>query len=458
MAIPVVILHGYGGSPKGWEKMADRLVEKHGGPVTRVFLGDFKTKEDDLVYGDLSEGLDQELKKQAKRGRLGRLGPRSFSIIAHSTGAPVVRHWLQCYYGDTPDKIPLKHLVLLAPANFGSRLAHHGNAEYGRFINFLMEPGWENWETGRNILDGLELASPFTWDLAMGDILKPGGHGPNPHVLNADGFYTSVIIGNQPYTGRIQRRFPARAEAGSDGTVRIAAAALSSRRVNIDFAKKPLQFSATDGYSEVPLAVVPGVNHSDVKTDRRVLDLVLKALRVDGDASFTQTKQHFAETTANTLSGNADALTHEYQQLVVRVVDDTGAPVHDYDFDFEVYDAQRKEDVDRTDAFNETKKHVHTYTRDKSYRCFFADYTELQRLIKRLPRGHNVYLSMIAKDISRKVTYETSDTTRVPLWGPAAAHDVSFFAANTTTLVSITLDRRARDDLFDIRLRQTQRG
>ena len=451
MTLPVVILHGYGGKSKGWEGMASFLGGKVDGPVSDIFLGSYESKEDDLVFGDLSEGLEREL--QARIDLLGGLGPRSFNLVAHSTGALVVRHWLQQYYSQRPEAIPLQNLVLLAPANFGSRLAHQGNASYGRFLNFVQEREWGSWETGRNILNGLELASPFTYDLAHGDVLRTSSFGNSARLLNADGFYTSVIIGNQPYTGRVERRIPGRGESGSDGTVRIAAASLRTRKLMIDFSRKPTGFQVTEGLSKVPLAVVPGVNHSDIKYPEQTptaSDLVFKALSVEDDASFGALSLEFDKITQATLNGT-DANSHEYQQFVTRVTDDAGHGVRDYHLDFEVYDGQGDEVWKASDELNDKKLHVHTNSQDPSYRCFFVDYTALSSKIAALPLDHQVTLSLIASDISRDIRYRTDDSTRFELHGPRVAQEqIRFFAGSTTTLVDIKLDRMARSDLFEM--------
>ena len=55
-------------------------------------------------------------------------GRRRFACITHSTGGPVVREWLDRYHAQpgTLDACPMSHLVMLAPANFGSALAQLG--------------------------------------------------------------------------------------------------------------------------------------------------------------------------------------------------------------------------------------------------------------------------------------------------------------------------------------------
>ena len=48
----------------------------------------------------------------------------------HSTGALVVRDWLPRHF--TPARAPVKRLVMLAPAYFGSHLTHKGRSFTGR--------------------------------------------------------------------------------------------------------------------------------------------------------------------------------------------------------------------------------------------------------------------------------------------------------------------------------------
>jgi hypothetical protein len=85
------------------------------------------------------------------------LDPFSLDVIVHSTGGPVVRHWLNHYLQDVCGgdlaRCPVRSLIMLAPANFGSRLAAQGG-----------------FETGKRILEGIELGSPVLWRIAHGDL------------------------------------------------------------------------------------------------------------------------------------------------------------------------------------------------------------------------------------------------------------------------------------------------
>ena len=57
-----------------------------------------------------------------------------FACITHSTGGPVVRDWWNRYYLEPRQapRCPMSHLVMLAPANFGSALAQLGKGRLSR--------------------------------------------------------------------------------------------------------------------------------------------------------------------------------------------------------------------------------------------------------------------------------------------------------------------------------------
>lgn len=76
-----------------------------------------------MTVDDIARGFDRALRDLP--GADGVVP--EFSCITHSTGGPVVRHWIECYYGASGLRnCPLKHLVMLAPANHGSALAVRG--------------------------------------------------------------------------------------------------------------------------------------------------------------------------------------------------------------------------------------------------------------------------------------------------------------------------------------------
>lgn len=76
----------------------------------------------------------------------------------HSAGVPVLRDWLTHHFDLA--STPVKHLLILAPANFDSPLTHKGCSFIGRVLK-----GWNRFvgQTGTQVLKGLGLGSSYSW-------------------------------------------------------------------------------------------------------------------------------------------------------------------------------------------------------------------------------------------------------------------------------------------------------
>ncbi len=70
-------------------------------------------------------------------------------LVVHSTGALVARHWLTSQY--QADQHPVRRLVMLAPANFGSHLAHKGRSFPGRVVKGFSSQ--RRFHTGTRLLE-----------------------------------------------------------------------------------------------------------------------------------------------------------------------------------------------------------------------------------------------------------------------------------------------------------------
>jgi hypothetical protein len=67
----------------------------------------------------------------------------------------------QRFYAVSKDRVcPMSHLIMLAPANFGSALAQLGKSRISR-----LKTWFEGVEPGTGVLDWLELGSPEAWKL-----------------------------------------------------------------------------------------------------------------------------------------------------------------------------------------------------------------------------------------------------------------------------------------------------
>ena len=317
MAKPLLVfVHGwsvtststYGDLPARLKREAAR----RGGPgldVAHVYLGQYVSFRDEVRVGDIARAFDHAI-----RGVLAGAGrERRFACITHSTGGPVLREWLDQFYvrpGRLAD-CPLSHLVMLAPANFGSALAQLGK---GRLAGIR---AWFNGvEPGQGVLDWLELASPeslalnLRWIHDYPKLHLPRGPRPVfPFVLSGDAIDRKLYDHVNAYTG----------ETGGDGVVRLAAANLNARHVVLEqpapvpgealpSARKRLRDLSLAGShpsAPTPFRILPGLSHSgsdmgimasvpDDDLPHPTVDAVLRCLAVADEPSYLALGQAFA--------------------------------------------------------------------------------------------------------------------------------------------------------------------
>jgi hypothetical protein len=156
MASVVVILHGYSDTRKSFAPLA-AFLRNNGFRVASIFLGDYITLEDHVTIPDLAKAFVNAL--ASKKISVKKAG---IDLMVHSTGALVAREWLTRCFLEPQLPCPLAHFLMLAPANFGSPRGHLGKTMLGRVIK-----GWKTgFESGTQVLNALELASPYTRHLS----------------------------------------------------------------------------------------------------------------------------------------------------------------------------------------------------------------------------------------------------------------------------------------------------
>lgn len=133
MSRPLVIIHGWSDTSKSFQGLERELVKRLQIQPTVIRWADYVSLVDAVTLADISEAMNQAWTDNG----LPRT-PRSVDVIVHSTGGLVIRDFQHKYFGDgTGKKSPIRHLVMLAPANFGSSLAHKGRSFVGRVLK-----GW----------------------------------------------------------------------------------------------------------------------------------------------------------------------------------------------------------------------------------------------------------------------------------------------------------------------------
>ena len=161
----VIFVHGWSvTSTATYGYFPERLVaeaKKSGRPlqVRHVFLARYVSFRDEVTVDDIVRGFEHAIRSEL--GDAIKDG-RRVACITHSTGGPVVRTWWQRFYQDpsSPPVCPISHLIMLAPANFGSALAQLGKERLGR-----IKAWFDGVEPGQGVLNWLELGSPECWEL-----------------------------------------------------------------------------------------------------------------------------------------------------------------------------------------------------------------------------------------------------------------------------------------------------
>jgi hypothetical protein len=216
--------------------------------VGNIYLGRYISFNDTVTIDDIARAFDHAVRDELA-DKL-RDGAR-FACIAHSTGALIVRKWMDLYFKNTLAQCPMSHLIMLAPANHGSALAQLGKSRLGRIKSFF-----EGVEPGQCVLDWLELGSDMSWQLNESWLqYNCTKHGIFCFVLTGQKIDRQLYDAINSYTG----------EAGSDGVIRVAS-------TNMNYSLLKLHQEGHNGESLVvsnmtrtqsmAFGVLPGASHS----------------------------------------------------------------------------------------------------------------------------------------------------------------------------------------------------
>lgn len=466
----VVIVHGWSDTSRSFHELA-AFLGAHGFEAKELWLGDYISMDDDVRVADVGKRMAEVIDAMTASGELNA----SFDVIVHSTGALVAREWLTTRYRGAADSCPMKRLVMLAPANYGSKLAAMGKSFLGRVVK-----GYDNWfHTGASMLNDLELASPYQWELAQRDIVVAPG-GDSARYYGSDRVWPFVIVGTHPYAGLFRQIVN---EDGGDGTVRACAANLNAQGVTIDFTRSENDavFSTWDSRleCEVPLAVLPTRTHgSIVDPDRAHEDnresiaetdaekaqlgvLILQALRCGDFKAYRDIQGEWdaiTEQTANRRSDpGADSATifHQYMQANFYVVDDHGRPVDDYFLEFL---------SDTPESYTEANVYLHAHviedvsvnSRVAASRNVYFDRTDLMEgYYRRLPAGAEpvLCLSISAAAPGANIRYFKRESEGAKGQVPVhMEHDATkrWLKRNSTHFVQILIPRMPGRNVFKL--------
>lgn len=358
----VVFVHGWSvRNTATYGKLPERLVAEAARrgwtlDARHVFLGKYVSFRDEVTIDDIARGFENavrtELADVLQRGE-------RFACITHSTGGPVVRHWWHRYYIRPEEPCPMSHVVMLAPANFGSALAQLGKSRLGR-----LDAWFHGVEPGQGVLDWLELGSPESWDLnrAWMRLKKDFAitNGVYPFVLTGQTIDRALYDHVNSYTG----------EPGSDGVVRAAAANLNAtymrivQRVDENLGSEFVVDDVTTS-PDTAFKIVPGRAHSgeqigimrsvgDNSQEHPTVAATLRCLEVETPEAYTSLSDAFAAENDVTqaqervdvvsqLGFEATYIIDRFSMAVFLVRDDLGNAIGDYDLKLTAVQAGARE-------------------------------------------------------------------------------------------------------------------
>jgi hypothetical protein len=236
------------------------------------------------------------------------------------------------------DQLPLRHLVMLAPANHGSTLAVLGKQRVGR-----LKAWFSGIEPGQRVLDWLSLGSEGQWTLNR-DYLDYDYAGTQfyPFVLTGQGvdhqfydFLNSYLV-----------------EPGSDGVVRVAGANMNYRYFAVEqgeelIRQSPLTYRLIEDPQQpvrmpqpVPLGVYDSYSHCGTKMGimgcikpqstkaQPVVDDVLRCLQVESPHAYQGRAEALTALTEAQQAGK-----DRYAMLIFNIHDDRGNRFAKDDFD-----------------------------------------------------------------------------------------------------------------------------
>ena len=342
----IVLVHGwsvtdtssYGGLPARLtaDSAAGRIP---GARIHHVYLGQYVSFSDEIRLADIARAFEAAVQREL--GADIAAGQR-LAIITHSTGGPVIRHWWWHFYRGRNRDCPMRHLVMLAPANFGSALAQLGKTRIADLAAWF-----QGVEPGRGVLDWLEHGSPEAWALNRDwiDSSADADAAPWQFVLTGQRIDRRAYDHVNSYTG----------EPGSDGAVRVAAANLDASHVHLEQARPAANTSASTVLrlddaepAHAPataFALIPGRSHAGERMGilRSIADdgrshptysAIVRCLQVDSADDYARLRARFESDTervrsAERLERSGRVFRREHFHdahalLMVRIRDDDG--------------------------------------------------------------------------------------------------------------------------------------
>jgi len=448
MAKKLLILHGYSDGATSFTGLRD-FFAANGYARANVFLLNYASMDDDSQFADFADKLDEDYAKL--------FAGEPIDIACHSTGALVVRLWLDLHYrrqrdaGQTQPRSPVRHLLMFAPANFGSDLAEMGQSFLGKFrstfFNSNRQPG-DFLESGKHVLQGLEPASPFQWELSGRDLHGEGFF--NPDLGDDNVCYAFVFAAGKAYGGLQARIIRDRKKPGTDGTVRICGTALNTRKCVIDFCAPAVNpaWVGERKFANMAFAIFGEFNHGSIIEPgdafrRGPGKWALQALKVSSRAQYTRFARECGAFTGRTYTEDP------YQQFFFNVRDDVGLPIRDYYIDFYAQLADGSVHEALTLEFDRAfEVEFYRHSAEPSCRALLLNLARLREYFRKLKAARaRLVFDVSATSPIKEVRYLPGFAV---VFDETSGDGPTFLYENTTTLVEIVLNRVATDRVLHL--------
>ncbi len=473
MADKLLIVHGYSDGSTSFTALGDFFVAEGIYEKEHVFYLDYSSMDDDATFRDFADKLDNDHRTRLKGERI--------DVACHSTGSLVVRAWLTLHAQRTKRRrlanvdCPVHRLLCFAPANFGSDLAALGQSFLGKFRTTFfnsMARREDFLESGKAVLQGLEPASPFQWELSWLDLHDSATYF-NPARPESQRCYPFVLAAGEAYGGVEARLLKQRALPGTDGTVRIPGTSLNTSACTLDFREGGTSLLWWDPvkYRDIPFAVFAGFNHGNIINPQQAGfrephgpgTLALQALRSVSDlAAYEQISGTFTKVCEHNYTLMPVDRQDAYQQFFFVVRDDVDQVVEDYFIDFYVATRDPQAPPDRpafrahqelTEYFDEHfEGQVTRHSGRPSHRVFMMNCKKLHEFWQKLIDADAVLmLEVNGASTLPDVHYNTSQFVAFDPKADRAPGEPTLLRPNTTTLVDVVLNRRQKDQLLVIK-------
>lgn len=501
MAKYLFIVPGYSDEDFSFLPLRNLLIQENLYERENIKSIEYASLDDQVDFRDFADKFDDTYEEFTKTHPNTQI-----DVLAHSTGSLVVRAWLYLRRKrqkrrNLPIDVPIEHLFLFAPANFGSDLAKIGrsplNAVRVTFTklnkSFTLEGNKDPFETGKKVLEGLEPASPTQWELSMGDLHEEtyfGEHDPNPNNQYCFPFIFAAGHAKKTLESIVVKELQ---KDGTDSTVRIAGTSLNTRlftlRSNSIVAGASLHEIDWDNefipgtnnkrkYENIAFAIFERYDHCGIINNNyeckkpnnyddaltwnpqfeeywEPLELLKKAKEVKTPDEYKKVTEEFHQKTSDYIKPKIDIPEQGiFQQFFFNVTDDTGQKVPDFFIQFFVYDVQdagsKSENKELTKQFRAlfdggkdyaSKTSLHVHSVDSSYSVLMLDITPVDEFLRKtLNPNSQIVMKVTANSPYKGVIFPDSDFVIFDKH-TELKNSPSFFFPFTTTLVKIILSR-----------------